>query len=153
MNKLGVYFTNKGTPELIGRASVPTKAGYVAPPLVGVWASAPYFHNGSVPTLEAVLSSDQRPEIWARNNRDPFAYDLERVGMAYKVVTREDFEKSASFAAGKPFLSQAAIDHGSNYDTKEFGHGNTGHPFGDHLTAEERSAVIEFLKSLSGSDM
>jgi len=24
--------------------------GYVAPPLDGVWASAPYFHNGSVPT-------------------------------------------------------------------------------------------------------
>jgi len=29
--------------------------GYIAPPLDGIWATAPYFHNGSVPTLEAVL--------------------------------------------------------------------------------------------------
>ena len=60
---------------------------------------------------------------------------------------------SAAGAAGKPFLSQAAIDHGAIYDTKGLGHGNTGHTFGDRLTADERRAVIEFLKSLSGPDM
>ena len=40
--------------------------GYQAPPLYGVWASAPYFHNGAVPTLEQVLDSSQRPLIWRR---------------------------------------------------------------------------------------
>ncbi len=153
INKLEAYYADQGTPELAPHAAVPGKDGYVAPPLVGVWASAPYFHNGSVPTIEAVLNSSIRPEIWARDNRDPHAYDLEKVGMAYRPLSRADFEKSAADAAGKPFLSQAAIDHGAIYDTKGLGHGNMGHPFGDRLTADERRAVIEFLKSLSGPDM
>ena len=112
-----------------------------------------YFHNGSVPTIATVLNSTQRPEIWSRDNRDPHAYDLEKVGMRYRSVSREEFDKSAVNAAGKPFLSQAAIDHSANYDTKDFGHGNSGHTFGDRLTDGERAAVIEFLKSLSGPDM
>ncbi len=153
INKLETYYTSKGTPELSPHASVPSKEGYVAPPLVGVWASAPYFHNGSVPTVEAVLNSAIRPEIWSRENRDPHAYDLEKVGMRYRPVSREEFEKSAAAAKGKPFVSQVAIDHGANYDTTEFGHGNMGHPFGDRLTQDERLAVMEFLKSLSGPDM
>jgi mono/diheme cytochrome c family protein len=154
INRLGEYLAKQGTPaELIPKAAVPAAAGYVAPPLVGVWASAPYFHNGSVPTLDTVLNSPERPEIWARNHRDPFAYDLERVGMAYQPVTRAEFDESASGAAGKPFYSKAATDHASNYDTQTFGHGNQGHTFGDRLTAAERSAIIEFLKSLSGPDM
>lgn len=154
IDKLEAYYAALGTPpELIPHASVPAEEGYVAPPLVGVWASAPYFHNGSVPTIDTVLNSSARPEIWSRNARDPHAYDLARVGIAYQPVTREDFEKSAAAAAGKSFLSQVAIDHGAIYDTKGFGHGNMGHPFGDRLTADERQAVIEFLKSLSGPDM
>jgi hypothetical protein len=121
--------------------------------LVGVWASAPYFHNGSVPTLDTVLNSELRPEIWTRDNRDPAAYDLDRVGMIHRSLSRPEFETSAAGAAGKPFVSQAAIDHGAIYDTKGLGHGNMGHTFGDRLTANERRAVIEFLKSLSGPDM
>ena len=35
--------------------------GYVAPPLDGIWASAPYFHNGSVPTLWHVLRLQSTP--------------------------------------------------------------------------------------------
>jgi mono/diheme cytochrome c family protein len=153
INKLKAYYTTKGTPELTPHFTVPTKSGYVAPPLVGVWASAPYFHNGSVPTLEAVLNSQLRPEIWSRDIRDPSAYDLEKVGMKHKTVSRSEFEKSAANAAGKAIISQAAIDHGALYDTKAFGHGKTGHTFGDRLTADERGAIIEFLKSLSGPDM
>lgn len=153
INRLEAYFTAKGKPELKPHASVPDKKGYVAPPLVGVWASAPYFHNGSAPTLDTVLNSELRPEIWARDNRDPSAYDLNRGGMLYRSLSRSEFEKSAADAAGKIFVSQAAIDHGAIYDTKGLGHGNSGHTFGDRLTADERLAVIEFLKSLSGPDM
>lgn len=42
------------------------KRGYVPPPLYGVWASAPYFHNGSVPTLWDLLKPSDRPAIWRR---------------------------------------------------------------------------------------
>jgi mono/diheme cytochrome c family protein len=40
--------------------------GYLAQPLYGVWASAPYFHNGSVPTVWGVLDSSTRPLFWRR---------------------------------------------------------------------------------------
>jgi hypothetical protein len=154
INKLEAFYVAQRAPaEIIPHATVPETEGYVAPPLVGVWASAPYFHNGSVPTIEAVLNSPMRPEIWARDHRDPFAYDLDRVGMAYESVSRDEFEESAVRAAGKPFVSHVAIDHGAMYDTKVYGHGNMGHPFGDRLTSRERRAIMEFLKSLSGPDM
>ncbi|MBX7167122.1 MAG: hypothetical protein K1X74_12400 [Pirellulales bacterium] len=153
INKLEVYFTAQGTPELVPHATVPDKPGYVAPPLVGIWASAPYFHNGAVPTITAVLNSAERPEIWARDHRDPGAYDLAQVGMSHRVVARSEFETSAAAAAGKPANATATIDHAASYDTQAYGHGNGGHTFGDHLTPDERRAVIEFLKSLSGPDM
>jgi mono/diheme cytochrome c family protein len=153
INKLRTYFAAQGTPELSPHAAVPDKDGYVAPPLVGVWASAPYFHNGSVPTLDTVLNSEQRPEIWARDNRDPAAYDLKRVGMLYRPLSRNEFDASAAAASGKSFVSRAAIDHSAIYDTKGPGHRNLGHTFGDRLNPDERRAVIEFLKGLSGPDM
>ena len=40
--------------------------GYTAPPLHGVWATAPYFHNGSVPTVWDVLQPADRPAVWRR---------------------------------------------------------------------------------------
>ncbi len=70
--------------------------GYLAPPLYGVWASSPYFHNGSVPTLRQVLRSSERPAIWARQDSPVAgkikgfdmslnAYDLdENVGWKYR---------------------------------------------------------------------
>ncbi len=43
--------------------------GYLAPPLYGIWASSPYFHNGSVPDVWSVLKSSDRPSIWRRNSK------------------------------------------------------------------------------------
>ncbi len=153
INKVAVYFEAQGKPELAPQSSVPDKPGYIAPPLVGVWATAPYFHNGSVPTVTAVLNSKERPEIWSRNFSDPHAYDLDLVGLEYEPMTRPQYAESAAVAADAPNNSKASIDHRSIYDTNGFGHANTGHTFGDNLSDEERSAVIEFLKSLSGPDM
>ena len=74
ITKLQDYFQAQGKPEL-GTIYEPLEgAGYVPPPLVGVWATAPYFHNGSVPTVEAVLNSRLRPDAWKRA-QDPNAYD------------------------------------------------------------------------------
>ncbi|PTU32445.1 rubber dioxygenase RoxB [Stenotrophobium rhamnosiphilum] len=60
--------------------------GYLAPPLYGVWATAPYFHNGAVPTAWDVLKPSDRHSIWRRwsNTARPdqtsqvmgFRYDL-----------------------------------------------------------------------------
>lgn len=58
-----------GYPPLVGTENdcSPEKyGGYLAPPLYGVWANAPYFHNGSVPNLWQVLEPAGRPEIWER---------------------------------------------------------------------------------------
>jgi mono/diheme cytochrome c family protein len=147
------YYAKQGTPELTPIFSVPSRVGYIAPPLVGIWTSAPYFHNGSVPTVEAVLNSKIRPEIWRRQLRDPYAYDLDRLGLIYQPLTRSQYKASAENAANSHPMSEIALDHGATYDAASFGHGNMGHTFGDSLTSEERSAVIEFLKSLSGPDM
>ena len=101
--------------------------GYIAQPLDGVWATAPYFHNGSVPTLEDVLNSSARPTYWSvtgsQNN-----YDHSKAGLDY--TTQES--KINKFT----------------YDTTLPGYGNMGHEFGDHLSDTQRLDLIEYLKSL-----
>ncbi|MES2964968.1 MAG: hypothetical protein V4760_13845, partial [Bdellovibrionota bacterium] len=54
--------------------------GYVPPPLVGIWARWPYFHNNAAPSLCAVLTpAKERPKkYWAREANDPATdFDLE----------------------------------------------------------------------------
>ena len=101
--------------------------GYIAPPLDGIWASAPYLHNGSVPTLNALLDSKSRPDFWERSGKTD-DYNYEQVGW--------NFEEKQK-ASGK-FV----------YDTTLPGYGNEGHTFGDKLSKQERRALIEYLKTL-----
>lgn len=111
--------------------------GYQAPPLDGVWATAPYLHNGSVPTLYNVLNSKSRPKLFTRSFKtDEADYDKERVG--WKVT-----ELKSPAAPNLPL-----IDHRKVYDVTKPGRSNAGHTFGDDLTEEERGAVVEFLKTL-----
>lgn len=111
-------------------------AGYQAPPLDGVWATAPYLHNGSVPTLYGVLNSKARPKLFTRSYRtDREAYDEKHVGWKVKVL------KAAP--AGVP-----AIEARKVYDTSQPGRSNGGHTYGDKLSDAERMAVIEYLKTL-----
>lgn len=100
--------------------------GYVAPPLDGVWATAPYFHNGSVPTIYEVLSPEDRPARWTRTgySRD---YDWKNIGWHY-----DPEPKSKKWT----------------FDTEKPGFGNGGHHFGEELDEEEKWAVIEYLKTL-----
>jgi mono/diheme cytochrome c family protein len=111
-------------------------AGYQAPPLDGIWATAPYFHNGSVPTLFDVLNSKTRPKVFTRSYRTGEEdYDTERVGWKVRGVPPPD-----------PKLP--AIERRKVYDTTQPGRGNAGHTYGDDLTDEDRWAVIEYLKTL-----
>lgn len=101
--------------------------GYVAPPLDGIWASAPYFHNGSVPTVYEVLNSSIRPDRWTRSGEaKPEDYDWEHLGWRY-----DPEPKSKKWT----------------FDTSVPGYSNVGHYFGDKLTEDERWAVVEYLKT------
>lgn len=101
--------------------------GYIAPPLDGIWATAPYFHNGSVPTLFDVLQSSERPGIWKKSGGKD-NYDHQKMGLRITVETA----KADKFT----------------YDTSLPGYGKQGHEFGDHFTPNERKAVVEYLKTL-----
>lgn len=96
--------------------------GYVAPPLDGIWATAPFFHNGSVPTLAAVLDSSIRPAKWSMSFGEA-DFDAEAIGWKGDGV-------------------------GELYDATQPGSLNVGHVFADGLTTEDRRALLEYLKTL-----
>ena len=63
--------------------------GYQAPPLDGVWATAPYFHNGAAPTLYDVLNSKGRPKLFTRSYRtEAEDYDAVKIGWKVKLLDR-----------------------------------------------------------------
>jgi mono/diheme cytochrome c family protein len=135
--KLGEHYNEswfaKEKPQ--GFKSLATE-GYQAPPLDGIWATAPYLHNGSVPTLYDMLNSKSRPKLYTRSFRtDEADYDKKKVG--WKVQVLEAMPKDGS-----------ALERRKIYDTTQPGRSNQGHTFGDALTDEQRWAVIEYLKTL-----
>jgi hypothetical protein len=110
-------------------------AGYVAPPLIGVWASAPYFHNGSVPTVYGVLTAEARPKYFRRVGGAK-EYDAKNLGL--KIETLD-----APAPKDAPGEARRRI-----VDTTLPGLGNQGHPFGFKLSEKEKRQVIEYLKTL-----
>ncbi|MCX4245185.1 rubber dioxygenase RoxB [Paraliomyxa miuraensis] len=66
--------------------------GYLAPPLFGVWATAPYFHNGSVPNLWEVLKPDDRKRIWERRST-PSPAGQENMVMGFDIDLERAFDK------------------------------------------------------------
>lgn len=106
--------------------------GYQAPPLDGIWATAPYFHNGAVPTIYHVLNSSARPARFTRSfDTDREAYDATWLGWK--------FTESADMPTAGPRRV---------YDTSKPGRSNRGHTYADQLSDAERMAVIEYLKTL-----
>jgi len=118
-------------------ARLEPKEGYVAPPLDGIWATAPFLHNGSVPTLETLLDSTKRPQYWARSFDSSAAnFNQTEVGWKWSAVNH-------SKAAEKNVEAKKGI-----YDTTILGYSNAGHTYGDTLSVDDRAAVIEYLKTL-----
>lgn len=107
--------------------------GYVAPPLDGIWASAPYLHNGSVPTLWHLLHPEQRPVVWKRSVE---GYDRQKVGL--EAETWETLPPAANSRA----------ERRTYFDTGRPGKSARGHDFPGKLTIPEREAVLEYLKTL-----
>jgi len=107
--------------------------GYVAPPLDGVWASGPYFHNGSVPTLWHVLHPKERPVVWTRAGEQ---FDQDRIGPAIRAFDELPRDVTAGWQRRQYF------------DTRGFGKSAAGHDFAEALEEDDRRAVLEYLKTL-----
>ena len=111
--------------------------GYQAPPLDGIWATAPYLHNGSVPTVYHVLNSKSRPALYTRSYRtDKDAIDTHNLGWKFTTL------KPAAMKKLRP------VERRRVYNTRLPGQSNAGHTYGDHLTDPQRRAIIEYLKTI-----
>lgn len=111
--------------------------GYQAPPLDGIWATAPYLHNGSVPTLRALLKSSERPRRFYRPPSTDFDhYDQAQVGWKFDLP------------APQPETDASIERQHSLFDSSRYGLGNGGHTYGDPLSEEDRLALIEYLKTI-----
>ncbi|MCE9599575.1 MAG: cytochrome c [Spirochaetia bacterium] len=94
---------------------------YKSRPLNGIWATAPYLHNGSVPTVEdLLLPAAKRPVKFKTGSK---TFDPGRVGF---------------ISSEGPFT----------FDTTLPGNRNTGHEYGTNLSDQERRALLEYIKSL-----
>ena len=101
--------------------------GYANHPLDGIWARAPYLHNGSVPTLLDLLNAPaDRPRVFYRGND---VFDRERVG----------FVSNVKEYRGRTF---------TEYDTSTPGNGNSGHEYGITLPVADKLAIVEYMKGL-----
>ena len=111
--------------------------GYVPPILTGVWSSAPYLHNGSVPTLWHMMHPAERP---AKFEVGGHRLDYARMGIALEA----DSGGVWRYPAGARATSLSAI-----YDTSLPGRSNRGHEFPfNNMNEDEKRAVLEYLKRL-----
>ncbi len=89
------------------------KNGYKADMLHGIWARAPYLHNGSVPTLLQLICPQTRPAKFKRGN---IYYDQQMVGFEWNIVPQQRY-------------SPHDVMQVKEYDTADFGRSNGGHEF------------------------
>jgi len=102
-----------------------TKGEYEARVLEGIWAAAPYLHNGSVPTLAELLKPPA--ERMAQFNVGA-KYDIDSIGL---VVTQD----------GPPLRLTGC-------DQLDSGNSRCGHDYGTRLSEQEKKALLEYLKTL-----
>ena len=125
--------------------------GYANTPLDGVWARAPYLHNGSVPTLRDLLNpTAERPDTFYRGYD---VYDQEKVGFVSDLSHFNDDGTSKDDPANEQhffrYETQVRADGATPRERNE-GNLNTGHEgerFGTLLSAEEKDALVEYLKT------
>ncbi len=111
--------------------------GYVAPILSGLWYTAPYLHNGSVPTLWQLMNPELRPTKFQLGGH---ALDMQNVGILGEL--NED---------GKYVYPQAYTPWSlpTDYDTSDPGRSNKGHEKQfSRLTQDQKRDLIEYLKLL-----
>src|SRR2546425_2075392 len=124
--------------------------GYVNVPLDGIWARAPYLHNGSVPSLRDLLEPEKcRPPRFYRGSD---VFDAENVGfVSYPDLPGADQNcptRADRQAPGPPPVRGPDEPELFLFDTGIAGNHNTGHPWGTALPANLKRALVEFLKTL-----
>jgi len=104
--------------------------GYESRVLHGIWATAPYLHNGSVPTLAELLKppAERVASFLVGPN-----YDITKVGLA-------EVQPSGSAPVS---VFTATDGSGANLSS---GNSNAGHDCGTGLSALEKDALLEYLK-------
>ncbi|MFK8028945.1 MAG: hypothetical protein AB8G18_01785 [Gammaproteobacteria bacterium] len=110
--KLDDYFADVATRVEKG------KHGYKADMLHGIWARAPYLHNGSVPTLGALICPPARPGVFKRGNIN---YDQELLGFEWQNIPATRYNSKYETVSIK------------EYDTNMLSRSNKGHEFGSHM--------------------
>jgi hypothetical protein len=136
------FFDNEIKPSVkSGNYKPDTTAGpyqsllsYKARSLNGIWATAPYLHNGSVPNMWSLLQpADERPTEFCVGNRE---FDPVNMGFSTEGCDKNDPKDKRRFIV------------------EPMGNHNTGHEFGtgkdgkDKLTEQERWDLIEYIKTL-----
>ena len=121
---------------------VKPKRGYVPPPLVGIWARWPYFHNNSAPTLYDVITPEtKRPKFYVATPAIDKVLDFDDVKNGYPApgYIREEIKKNKEY----------------HFDTKILGLSNTGHTKmlldssgNEKFSHAQKLELIEFLKTL-----
>nr|WP_301301041.1 di-heme-cytochrome C peroxidase [Pseudomonas kilonensis] len=108
---------------------------YKARPLAGVWATPPFLHNGSVPTIYQLLSpQDERTTTFYKGN---FEYDPRHLGY-----------RTEAFTNGFLFDTRITGNHNSGHEFRAGERGNG--VIGRLLQPQERWALLEYLKVLGG---
>ncbi len=115
-----------------GQANIAKPEGYTPPPLDGIWATAPYLHNGSVPTLWHLLHPEERPTIWRR-----IAQSLDTTRIGFKI---EEFDKVPEKLTN--------FERRWYFDTQASGKSASGHDYPNRLNEDEKQAILEYLKTL-----
>ncbi len=130
--------------DIPGRVRAGTH-GYKADMLHGIWARAPYLHNGSVPTLMHLVCPDTRPKKF---NRGIVYYDQDMVGFVWDIIPKQRYS---------PYDIQLV----KTYDTSVFSRSNAGHKFGSGLCPDvsgldptaDREKIVEIISSSKAADL
>lgn len=125
--QMQLEFLRDALPSTTDLQAIKSSCKYEARVLDGIWAAAPYLHNGSVPTLADLLNKpEDRPASFTPGPN----YDLDKVGMA---------------------TEQTAFGHvieTTGCDDLDSGNSRCGHDWGTDLSQDDKQALLEYLKSI-----
>ena len=119
-DELTIEDAHQRTRLYVGARTTQTLMRYKARPLNGVWSTAPYLHNGSILNIVQLLTPPDSRQASFRVGTTEF--DPDTLG----------YRNEGSFT----------------FDTTLPGNSNQGHQYGTELTPEEKTALIEYLKTL-----
>lgn len=130
--ELEALFQHRGSKDAPKQGNFEANAplmAYKGRSLSGVWATAPFLHNGSVPSLWQLLQApSERVRSFYVGSE---VFDPREVGLEYRSDAKPSFLLETHDAAGRPIP----------------GNSNAGHAYGTELTTQEKWDLIEYMKT------